>query len=151
MISQRKRKCCFNAQCGDFSLCLHVEVIVLHLLFTQSKCLRLTEQFDNVTENCICSFMVTVSKGIFWTSNPQCARHDNVFAAEVLMERGVNVNLQDEDLWTALHVACVCDHADVVLLLLLVRGTDAQTCWRREETGFLFSAQICTYRLHVLN
>ncbi|CAB1328924.1 unnamed protein product [Coregonus sp. 'balchen'] len=25
----------------------------------------------------------------------------------------------DEDLWTALHVACVCDHADMVLLLLL--------------------------------
>ncbi|XP_057707425.1 unconventional myosin-XVI isoform X2 [Corythoichthys intestinalis] len=48
-----------------------------------------------------------------------CARHDNVLAAEVLMERGLNVNLQDEDLWTALHVACVCDHADTVLLLLL--------------------------------
>uniref|UniRef100_A0A3B4Z141 Unconventional myosin-XVI-like n=1 Tax=Stegastes partitus TaxID=144197 RepID=A0A3B4Z141_9TELE len=47
-----------------------------------------------------------------------CARHDNVFAAELLIERGLNVNLQDEDLWTALHVACVCDHADVVLLLL---------------------------------
>lgn len=51
----------------------------------------------------------------------QCARHDNVFAAELLIERGLNVNHQDEDLWTALHVACVCDHADVVLLLLLVR------------------------------
>ncbi|XP_034549269.1 unconventional myosin-XVI isoform X3 [Notolabrus celidotus] len=48
-----------------------------------------------------------------------CARHDNVFAAELLIERGLNVNLQDEDLWTALHVACVCDHADMVLLLLL--------------------------------
>ncbi|XP_019116728.2 unconventional myosin-XVI isoform X2 [Larimichthys crocea] len=48
-----------------------------------------------------------------------CARHDNVFAAELLIERGLNVNLQDEDLWTALHVACVCDHADVVVLLLL--------------------------------
>ncbi|XP_066542846.1 unconventional myosin-XVI isoform X1 [Hoplias malabaricus] len=48
-----------------------------------------------------------------------CARHDNVFAAEVLIERGVNVNQQDEDLWTALHVACACDHADMVLLLLL--------------------------------
>ncbi|CDQ78186.1 unnamed protein product [Oncorhynchus mykiss] len=52
-----------------------------------------------------------------------CARHDNVFAAEVLIERGLNVNLQDEDLWTALHIACVCDHADMVLLLLLVRNT----------------------------
>ncbi|KAK7882484.1 hypothetical protein WMY93_028658 [Mugilogobius chulae] len=48
-----------------------------------------------------------------------CARHDNVFAAEMLIERGLNVNLQDEDQWTALHVACVCDHADVALLLLL--------------------------------
>lgn len=55
----------------------------------------------------------------------QCARHDNVFAAELLIERGLNVNLQDEDLWTALHVACACDHADVVLLLLLVRGIQA--------------------------
>lgn len=53
----------------------------------------------------------------------QCARHDNVFAAELLIERGLNVNHQDEDLWTALHIACVCDHADVVLLLLLVRST----------------------------
>lgn len=77
------------------------------------------------------SFMVIVSangQGIFCAYNPQCARHDNVFVAEVLMERGVNVNLQDEDLWTALHVACACDHADVVLLLLLVSGTDAPTC-----------------------
>uniref|UniRef100_A0A8C1UV62 Myosin XVI n=1 Tax=Cyprinus carpio TaxID=7962 RepID=A0A8C1UV62_CYPCA len=48
-----------------------------------------------------------------------CARHDNVFAAEILIEKGLNVNLQDEDLWTALHVACACDHADMVLLLLL--------------------------------
>ncbi|KAL3969838.1 prickle [Sarotherodon galilaeus] len=48
-----------------------------------------------------------------------CARHDNVFAAELLIERGLSVNLQDEDLWTALHVACVCDHADMVLLLLV--------------------------------
>ncbi|KAM4561355.1 unconventional myosin-XVI isoform 2-T3 [Fundulus diaphanus] len=48
-----------------------------------------------------------------------CARHDNVFAAELLIERGLNINQQDEDLWTAMHIACVCDHADMVLLLLL--------------------------------
>lgn len=46
-----------------------------------------------------------------------------MFAAELLIERGLSVNLQDEDLWTALHVACVCDHADMVLLLLVVRNT----------------------------
>ncbi|XP_018605596.2 unconventional myosin-XVI isoform X2 [Scleropages formosus] len=48
-----------------------------------------------------------------------CARHDNVFAAELLMERGADVNQQDEDLWTALHVASACDSADMALLLLL--------------------------------
>lgn len=49
-----------------------------------------------------------------------------MFAAELLIERGLNVNHQDEDLWTALHVACVCDHADMVLLLLLVRHTHGE-------------------------
>uniref|UniRef100_A0AAY4BPP7 Myosin motor domain-containing protein n=1 Tax=Denticeps clupeoides TaxID=299321 RepID=A0AAY4BPP7_9TELE len=49
-----------------------------------------------------------------------CARHDNVFAAEVLIDHGINVNLQDDDLWTAFHIACACDHPDIVLLLLLV-------------------------------
>ncbi|XP_078259021.1 unconventional myosin-XVI [Rhinoraja longicauda] len=48
-----------------------------------------------------------------------CARHDNVFAAEILIEKGVNVNHQDEDLWTTLHVACACDNPDIVLLLML--------------------------------
>ncbi|XP_078400963.1 unconventional myosin-XVI [Cetorhinus maximus] len=48
-----------------------------------------------------------------------CARYDNVFAAEILIERGVNVNRQDEDLWTAMHVACACDNPDIVLLLML--------------------------------
>ncbi|XP_014382761.1 unconventional myosin-XVI-like, partial [Alligator sinensis] len=48
-----------------------------------------------------------------------CARYDNVFAAEILIERGVNVNHQDEDFWTSMHVACACDNPDIVLLLLL--------------------------------
>ncbi|XP_060087750.1 unconventional myosin-XVI isoform X2 [Heteronotia binoei] len=48
-----------------------------------------------------------------------CARYDNGFVAEILIERGVNVNHQDEDLWTPLHVACACDNPDIVLLLLL--------------------------------
>lgn len=63
---------------------------------------------------------IRLGKHPHYASALQCARHDNVFAAELLIERGLNVNHQDEDLWTALHVACVCDHADVVLLLLLV-------------------------------
>uniref|UniRef100_A0A8C3XQK5 Myosin XVI n=1 Tax=Chelydra serpentina TaxID=8475 RepID=A0A8C3XQK5_CHESE len=47
-----------------------------------------------------------------------CARYDNAFAAEILIDRGVNVNHQDEDFWTSVHVACACDNPDIVLLLL---------------------------------
>lgn len=50
----------------------------------------------------------------------QCARYDNVFIAEVLIDRGVNVNHQDEDFWTPMHIACACDNPDIVLLLVLV-------------------------------
>ncbi|XP_074048123.1 unconventional myosin-XVI [Macrotis lagotis] len=48
-----------------------------------------------------------------------CARYDNAFTAEILIEKGVNVNHQDEDFWTPMHIACACDHPDIVLLLLL--------------------------------
>ncbi|XP_006639319.2 unconventional myosin-XVI isoform X1 [Lepisosteus oculatus] len=48
-----------------------------------------------------------------------CARYDNAFAAEILIEKGMNVNQQDEDFWTPLHVACACDNTDIALLLLL--------------------------------
>ncbi|CAM4400283.1 unnamed protein product [Caretta caretta] len=48
-----------------------------------------------------------------------CARYDNTFAAEILIDRGVNVNHQDEDFWTSVHVACACDNPDIVLLLLV--------------------------------
>ncbi|XP_044141494.1 unconventional myosin-XVI [Bufo gargarizans] len=47
-----------------------------------------------------------------------CARYDNAFAAEILIDRGVNVNHQDEEFWTPMHVACACDNPDMVLLLL---------------------------------
>lgn len=108
------------------------------------------EEFNNNNENSLWAqpiygyygFMVMKKKEIFCSYNLQCARHDNVFAAEVLIERGVNVNLQDEDLWTALHVACVCDHADVVLLLLLVRGTGAPTS---ETTNLISENRLSTY------
>ncbi|KAI4538993.1 hypothetical protein MG293_011260 [Ovis ammon polii] len=48
-----------------------------------------------------------------------CARYDNVFIAEILIDRGANVNHQDEDFWTPMHIACACDNPDVVLLLIL--------------------------------
>lgn len=48
-----------------------------------------------------------------------CARSDNAFMAEVLIDRGLGVDQQDEDFWTPMHVACACDSPDVVLLLLV--------------------------------
>ncbi|XP_016059297.1 PREDICTED: unconventional myosin-XVI-like, partial [Miniopterus natalensis] len=48
-----------------------------------------------------------------------CARYDNAFIAEILIDKGVNVNHQDEDFWTPMHTACACDNPDIVLLLVL--------------------------------
>ncbi|KAL4656568.1 unconventional myosin-XVI-like [Arapaima gigas] len=48
-----------------------------------------------------------------------CARHDNTVVAELLIGRGLNVDQQDEELWTALHVACACNSLDTALLLLM--------------------------------
>nr|XP_012607389.1 unconventional myosin-XVI isoform X2 [Microcebus murinus] len=48
-----------------------------------------------------------------------CARYNNAFIAEILIDRGVNVNHQDEDFWTPMHIACACDNPDIVLLLVL--------------------------------
>ncbi|KAM7110857.1 unconventional myosin-XVI isoform 2-T3 [Molossus nigricans] len=48
-----------------------------------------------------------------------CARYDNAFIAEILIDKGVNVNHQDEDFWTPMHIACACDNPDIVLLLVL--------------------------------
>ncbi|KAM6178583.1 unconventional myosin-XVI [Rhynchocyon petersi] len=48
-----------------------------------------------------------------------CARYDNAFITEVLIDRGVNINQQDEDFWTPMHIACACDNPDIVLLLVL--------------------------------
>lgn len=56
----------------------------------------------------------------FFFSFFQCARYDNAFIAEILIDRGVNVNHQDEDFWTPMHIACACDNPDIVLLLVLV-------------------------------
>lgn len=58
----------------------------------------------------------------------QCARYDNAFIAEVLIDRGVNVNHQDEDFWTPMHIACACDNPDIVLLLVLVSHSIQCTC-----------------------
>ncbi|KPP72823.1 unconventional myosin-XVI-like, partial [Scleropages formosus] len=48
-----------------------------------------------------------------------CARHDNSVVSELLINMGLNVDRQDEELWTALHVACACDSPETVLLLLV--------------------------------
>ncbi|XP_027764514.1 uncharacterized protein LOC114071056, partial [Empidonax traillii] len=72
-----------------------------------------------------------------------CARYDNAFAAEILIDRGVNVNHQDEDFWTSMHVACACDNPDIVLLLLLVsKAIQSIMCLKRRQNHSLPSIVI---------
>uniref|UniRef100_A0A8C6A551 Myosin motor domain-containing protein n=1 Tax=Marmota marmota marmota TaxID=9994 RepID=A0A8C6A551_MARMA len=60
-----------------------------------------------------------IQDAIIHHNDKECARYDNAFIAEVLIDRGVNINHQDEDFWTPMHIACACDNPDIVLLLVL--------------------------------
>ncbi|ELW47454.1 Myosin-XVI [Tupaia chinensis] len=66
-----------------------------------------------------CSVLSAQNKADWCQKVVGCARYDNAFIAEILIDRGVNVNHQDEDLWTPMHIACACDHPDIVLLLIV--------------------------------
>lgn len=48
---------------------------------------------------------------------------DNLSVAEILVQRGADVNRKDEDLWSPLHSACACDSTEIVQLLLNVSLT----------------------------
>lgn len=45
---------------------------------------------------------------------------ENYSAAELLIREGVNINVEDVDGWTPLHMACHCQAVDMVQLLLNV-------------------------------
>ncbi len=50
----------------------------------------------------------------------QCCVNEDVEVARLLLEHGANVNVQDNDLWTPLHVAAACGTIEIVELLLQV-------------------------------
>ncbi len=46
--------------------------------------------------------------------------NENIKGVKQLLELGANVNIQDNDLWTPLHVAAACGSKEIVELLLRV-------------------------------
>lgn len=55
----------------------------------------------------------------------------------------MNVNHQDEDFWTSMHVACACDNPDIVLLLLLVSKTvQCIVCLKRKQNVAPYSLKL---------
>ena len=50
----------------------------------------------------------------------QCCLNDDIMGVKQLLEFGAKVNIQDNDLWTPLHVAAACGSAEIVELLLKV-------------------------------
>lgn len=66
----------------------------------------------------------------------RAAHSGDTAAVARLLAEGVPVDLEeDEDRWTALHYAAMCDNADVVKLLL-ERGADANHVARYHQTPF---------------
>ena len=50
----------------------------------------------------------------------QCCVNEDIEGVRLLLRHGAKVNIQDNDLWTPLHVAAACDNAELVELLLEV-------------------------------
>ncbi|KAK6194550.1 hypothetical protein SNE40_000167 [Patella caerulea] len=48
----------------------------------------------------------------------KCCIEGNVTSAEIIISRGADVNKQDDDWWTPLHVACYRDNPELIQLLL---------------------------------
>ena len=50
----------------------------------------------------------------------QCSLSSDLPTAQLLLEHGADVNIQDYDLWTPLHVAAACGHTSIAETLLEV-------------------------------
>lgn len=49
---------------------------------------------------------------------PQCCIDNYEEMVKILLDRGANVNAQDNELWTPLHAAATCGHAGLVKILI---------------------------------
>lgn len=50
---------------------------------------------------------------------------------QLLLEHGADVNIQDNDLWTPLHVAAACGHkniAEILLEVCMCMGVGGREC-----------------------
>ncbi len=54
------------------------------------------------------------------SSSLQCCLNNYLPGVQCLLEHGANINIQDNDLWTPLHVATACGHMEIIQLLLEV-------------------------------
>ena len=50
----------------------------------------------------------------------QCCVNEDVEGVKQLLQLGADINTQDNDLWTPLHVAAACGSKEIVELLLQV-------------------------------
>lgn len=62
----------------------------------------------------LCGTHIYVHVNIFM----QCCLDNNIPGIELLLECNANINIQDDDFWTPLHVAAACGYRDMVLYLL---------------------------------
>lgn len=54
----------------------------------------------------------------FFSPPPQCCIDNYEEMVKILLDRGANVNAQDNELWTPLHAAATCGHAGLVIILI---------------------------------
>ena len=68
----------------------------------------------------------------------QCCVNEDVEGVRLLLQHGAKVNIQDNDLWTPLHVAAACGTIEIVKLLLEVKTKNTKilvfaSCFERSR------------------
>ena len=67
----------------------------------------------------------------------QCCVNEDVGGVRQLLEFGADVNIQDNDLWTPLHVAAACGSRKIVELLL-----EVSVCTKYDVSRILFYSSL---------
>ena len=78
----------------------------------------LSESFSRSASFSFQSKMCVKNEFLFLFSPPQCCIDNFEEMVKLLLERGANVNAQDNELWTPLHAAATCGHAGLVKILI---------------------------------
>lgn len=119
--------CCEIMECSCVVEYAPLVIFDSVIVCIRSSCYFYYRFLLSVCVSCVLIFSM-LSEHVFCAVNTQyvslqCCLENFLVGVKCLLEHGANINIQDNDLWTPLHVAAACGHKEIVHQLLEVRYT----------------------------